>query len=300
MLWTVRYDYEPGWKLKKHSHDYHQMLYILSGSGEYIIENRIFPISKGKLFYIKPNQAHSLVTDPARGDTVKTLDIKFYVNDKELENKIKEFESEIVLEDNHIPELLKKIRREGLEKESYYNEISVIYLLEIIFQICRIHENIKNNIENKNAGKKTDIIEHEEGCNICDAFMEYIKEHYMEDLTLKKIARETGYNQSYICQQLKEVYNCTPMTLLYKFRINKAKELIVNTDYGLKEISELVGFKTIHHFTRKFKEYQGLNPGEFRDRERHGIRKDVYFNDNFVNRDITIKSTPDLNHGQKK
>lgn len=286
----MRYDYEPGWKLKKHSHDYHQMLYILNGSGEYIIDNKIFPISKGKLFYIQPNQVHSLHTDTGKGNAVKTLDIKFHVNEKELEKKIKLFKSEIILEEKHIPEILKKIRKEGLKKDSFYNDISVIYLMEIIFKICRIHENYKKELKNEDVEKKVDIIEHEEGCTINDAFLKYIKKHYMEDLTLKKIAKGLGYNQSYICQQLKEIYNCTPMILLYKFRIKKAGELIINTDYSLKEVSELVGFKTIHHFSRKFKEYQGITPGQFRDEERDGIRKDIYFNNNFVNKDITIKN----------
>jgi hypothetical protein len=37
-----------------------------------------------------------------------------------------------------------------------------------------------------------------------------------------------------------------------KFRVEKARELIERFDYSLKEVAELVGFKSIHHFTRVF------------------------------------------------
>lgn len=266
------------------------MLYILNGCGEYVIENKIFPISKGKLFYIQPNQVHSLVTDTDKGNSVKTLDIKFRVKEKELEKKIKLFKSEVILEEKDIPLLLKKIRKEGLEKDIYYNEFSVIYLMEIIYIICRKHVDIYRGLKNKKNEKKLETIEHYEECTVNEAFIEHIKKHYMDDLSLKKIAKSLGYNQSYICQQLKKVYKCTPITLLYKFRIKKARELITNTDYSLKQVSELVGFKTVHHFSRKFKEYQGITPGQFRNKERDGIRKNIYFNNNFVNKDITIKN----------
>jgi AraC-like DNA-binding protein len=65
--------------------------------------------------------------------------------------------------------------------------------------------------------------------------------------------------------------------------VEKACELMIYSDYSLKQISEMTGFKSIHHFSRVFREQKGISPGQFCRMEREGIRKDVYIDDSFDN-----------------
>lgn len=100
---------------------------------------------------------------------------------------------------------------------------------------------------------------------VCMKFINYVQENIAEELFLKNIASELGYNQSYICQSFKENYDLSPMSFLYKFRVKKAAELLKHSGHSLNQIARKTGFKTVHHFNRIFSKYQGKPPGEYRE-----------------------------------
>jgi AraC-like DNA-binding protein len=71
-------------------------------------------------------------------------------------------------------------------------------------------------------------------------------------------------------------------------RIERAKELLRGSDLPIKEICWECGFKSIHHFSRAFKDDQGVPPAAWREREREGVWQNVVITPGFVNRDITL------------
>ena len=48
------------------------------------------------------------------------------------------------------------------------------------------------------------------------------------------------------------MYGTTPIRYINRIRLRKAKELLVNTDTSVSEIADLVGFQSIHYFSRFF------------------------------------------------
>jgi AraC-like DNA-binding protein len=58
----------------------------------------------------------------------------------------------------------------------------------------------------------------------------------------------------------------TPILYLNWIRIEKAKDLLENTDTSISEISELIGFQSIHYFSRYFKKKENCTPTEYRIR----------------------------------
>jgi len=124
---------------------------------------------------------------------------------------------------------------------------------------------------------------------LCNAVFKYIKKHYKEEMALRSLADALGYNQSYIGQAFKHNTKTTPVRFLYSYRIAKAKELIAYSDYNLKEIATITGFKTIHHFARMFHNLEGVTPGQWREREKEGIRKGIFLNESFENKTLLIR-----------
>lgn len=52
---------------------------------------------------------------------------------------------------------------------------------------------------------------------------------------------------------------------IFKYRIYKACELTAYSELQLTQVSDMVGFKNIQHFSRIFKKFIGIPPGEYRN-----------------------------------
>jgi transcriptional regulator GlxA family with amidase domain len=102
-------------------------------------------------------------------------------------------------------------------------------------------------------------------------------------LNLPRIADTLQRSDRHIRQHFEECLGMPPMRYLLQYRIKRAEELIRYSDYALKEVAELVGFKTIHHFTRVFREVAGESPAAWRRKYRAGICKDVCIQPHFSN-----------------
>ena len=113
--------------------------------------------------------------------------------------------------------------------------------------------------------------------------LEFIQSHYAENLDLPRIAETVQRSDRHVRQHFEDCLGVPPMRYLLQYRVKKAKDLIQYSDYALKEIAELVGFKTIHHFTRVFHEIAGESPGAWRRKYQAGICKDVCIQPHFSN-----------------
>ena len=56
----------------------------------------------------------------------------------------------------------------------------------------------------------------------------------------------------------------TPLRYLNQARVEKAKELLQYTTFNVSEVSAQVGFKSIFHFSKVFRQISGRNPSEFK------------------------------------
>lgn len=285
VLWVARYDYKPGWELKQHYHNHYQIIYVVRGTGIFTLNEYEQVIRPGTLFFIKPGDSHGLVNKSS--DALKTLDIKFIIRGDEDEEIASNTKSIYLFTDTVIHDLFEKIRQEGLNKKPFYKELSREYLIEMLYLLLRYENEKLNTPEEKSASiiPETDDAGHR--------VAEYIKSHFSGEMSLDSISSELGYNKSYICQVFKRDYNTTPMNYLYRYRIEKAGELMIRSDYTIKQISEMTGFKSIHHFARTFRNFKGMTPGQWCNKEREGIGKDIYLNDRFCNSASLFTDAPE-------
>lgn len=92
----------------------------------------------------------------------------------------------------------------------------------------------------------------------------YIKNHYDEKISVSDLAEMENYNLSYFIEKFHNLTGFTPAEYLRVVRINKAKELLQNSNYNLVEIAVSVGYGSHCAFTRAFKETEGISPNDYR------------------------------------
>ncbi|GAA4800125.1 AraC family transcriptional regulator [Olivibacter ginsenosidimutans] len=82
-------------------------------------------------------------------------------------------------------------------------------------------------------------------------------------LSLRQLALEIGSNEFTLKKGFKTLFGTTVFGMINDLRMQYARQLIVEGNLSLKQISEQVGYKNISHFTSSFKRKFGLTPGRF-------------------------------------
>ena len=96
----------------------------------------------------------------------------------------------------------------------------------------------------------------------------YIEQHYAEELTLGKIAEEIYVSPPYLSNIFKEKMDINLMSYIHKVRVEKAKKLLLESSLSIQKVAELVGYRHEKHFMQIFKKACGMTPSQFRFRKK--------------------------------
>lgn len=92
---------------------------------------------------------------------------------------------------------------------------------------------------------------------------EYIDQYYSKGITLEDVANSVNLSPNYFSNLFKEEYDETFIERLTRVRMMKAKEIIEENTYSLKEISFMIGYNDPNYFSRVFKRYYDISPKHF-------------------------------------
>lgn len=93
----------------------------------------------------------------------------------------------------------------------------------------------------------------------------YIKSHFTEDISLREVADRVNLNPSYFSTILKKYTGMSYSEHITQARIDKAKSLLLKSDYKVYEIGERVGYQNVYYFDKIFKKVTGLSPSEYKN-----------------------------------
>lgn len=100
--------------------------------------------------------------------------------------------------------------------------------------------------------------------NIYQRMIEYVEEHYEFELTREDLARKFALSPGYISTVFKRHSGHSFKEALVELRLEKAQQMLLNTDYTLDYIAAQCGFHYVSYFIEVFRKYHTLSPGEFR------------------------------------
>nr|WP_288914465.1 response regulator [uncultured Lachnoanaerobaculum sp.] len=126
----------------------------------------------------------------------------------------------------------------------------------------RLFELINTAIENVRSMQKTDSIVHSQK----DVIKDYIDRNYKKDISAKDVAGILGYSDVYFSKVFKQLFDDNFINYLTKIRIDRAKVLLKDVSFNIKEIGKSVGYADSNYFTKVFKRSIGMSPSEYRNR----------------------------------
>ena len=94
--------------------------------------------------------------------------------------------------------------------------------------------------------------------------MDYIAEHYCEKIYIEKLSEMIGVSADYFTKMFKDSIGKTPIEYINGLRVNRAMQLLCDTDISMAEIAESTGFCNPNYFHKIFKQYMDTSPLAYR------------------------------------
>lgn len=97
---------------------------------------------------------------------------------------------------------------------------------------------------------------------------QYVAEHYSDiNLNVAMIAEAFNLNATYLSRYFKEETGENLLSYVNRYRIEQAKKLLDTTDETVTVIASQTGFINIASLIRTFKKYEGITPGQYKEKQ---------------------------------
>ncbi|WP_310830067.1 AraC family transcriptional regulator [Paenibacillus pedocola] len=97
-----------------------------------------------------------------------------------------------------------------------------------------------------------------------ERIIQYLKGNYREEIVFEDMAKEIGISYSYMRKIVYEQTGKSMIDFVNQLRIEKAKELLMDTELTIKQIAAEVGYFNVQSFNRFFRKYEGMPPSSYK------------------------------------
>jgi YesN/AraC family two-component response regulator len=247
-----------------HFHSSYELYYLLSGERQFFINDRTIIAKEGDLVLIKPNILHktSNAVLPNHERTIINFTEKFFLTSKA--DMIESFKplfnneytiisfspSDRIEVENHLTHIIKEITKKDTAFEIYSSTL----LVQLLIYCCRfLKENTSTTLHYLSPI-------HERISEV----VRYINKNYNKELSLQLLSDNFYISPYYLSRAFKEATGFTFIEYLNSLRVKEAIKLLQETNLKVNIIVQKVGFGSITHFGRVFKEVTGHAPLYYR------------------------------------
>lgn len=256
LLYISASQYDKDWHSTMHSHQCTELFYVISGQGEFQIEEVSFSVVAGDLVAINPNIMHtekSIHRSPMEY-IVLGLDGGGILLDEISDPRYCAFQCGKAAKD--ILFYMRQILSELEQRPPYFSTVAN-NMLEILYIKLLRYKAVSVQLEPATKQSRE-----------CAFIKRYIDTNYMEAITLDTLAEITHLNKYYLAHTFTKEYDIAPINYLIDRRIKESRYYLSNTDYRITQIAQLVGFSSASYFSQAFHKAESISPKEYRLRYR--------------------------------
>lgn len=241
----------------KHWHQRTEFLLVHSGNCRVWIGKEEFPGKPGDVFVIHSGEIHTLNCEKNCFLYVCTFDPSILYSFQPEVQFLQPFIPAEALERlsllEQVREIFAEMLREKQQEKSWHDVL-------IRSDIIRLYSLFVRHFPREVSASKqsmTKFLHFQQA--LC-----FIAEHFGEDIKLSDVAKTINYNPSYVSSLFVTYTGVNFKNYLDSFRINKAVDLIKNTNTTIADISAQCGFENIRTFNNTFKRVTQMTPSQMR------------------------------------
>lgn len=252
-----------------HTHDFHELVLIRSGSGVQVVNGKEYVITPGDLFVLRERDVHGFramrnltlfnigfQNSALAGFLDKLMSIPGFFPLFVLEPAARQF-----LTHSGRMRLAPGVRTEAtglmdrIEQEFHQQEPgSEIMLTSLFLHLVTL-------VSRQARGSLPEPGRHWPSLL---RVLEHLETHYQEPVSLQTLSELVNMPASTLLHQFRKALNTTPIRYLNAFRVNKASDLLLNSTCSITQVALATGFMDSNYFSRTFRAFMKLSPRDFR------------------------------------
>lgn len=249
-----------------HHHDEYELYFLFYGSVNYIIDNDTYDVDSGNVVWIPPYTDHK--TLPFKSERHKRL--LFWISSEWLNDCLKDHKELAEFYSKH------RIIKMSQKNITLFRKISNLLLQEYYSKRKKLHSDdaIKGILTAilVHLKQSSQVIEGQTSLSnsanyVPDKLMAYVNTHFTEDISLTTLAEQVNMNPIYVSSLFKKNFGITFKDYRLKLRIDKAKQLLKDTNLTVEAIAADCGFHSNNLFCKTFKREVGMSPLSFRNND---------------------------------
>lgn len=264
------FEYAKDYVFEGEKHDFWEFLYVDKGEVEVMAGSLGFKLKQGEIIFHKPNEFHNVW---ANGKVAPNLIVLSFECKSPA---IKYYENKILTISDFEKNLLVQIINEA--KEAFTSELDITYLkklekrqeslfgcehlIKIYLEQLLISMIRKGNSVNSNSRLSTATKERSD-TDLLQRIINFLNENVTKNITFDDVCRFSSLSRTSLKVLFKDKKGTGVIEYFKKLKIEEAKKMIREGQYNFTQISEILGYASIHYFSRHFKNVTGMTPSEY-------------------------------------
>ncbi|MFV0254994.1 MAG: helix-turn-helix transcriptional regulator [Erysipelotrichaceae bacterium] len=240
----------PNYKFTGEVHNHWELTMVDNGQLKTDIIDKSFTLENYQMLLYSPGQFHNQYTTADHSCSYLTIMFDMECTEAEkLQNKI--FDG-----NKNITNAINNFVRFSDANSTYSNDLMICHLQEIIIRL------LYNDLIEEKPIVSTPMQQKFEN-ELLNELIIYINDNIYKRLTIEELCQEFYLSRSTLQQLFKNNLATAPKQYINDLKLHKSQLLIKESKYTISEISNLLGFSSIHYFSRKFKQQFGITPTDY-------------------------------------
>lgn len=251
LLYVSSAQYGGDWHSAMHAHDCTELFYVVSGTGQFKVEDQLFPVAADDLVIINPNVEHTELSRDNRPLEYIVLGVDGLEFSPSQDGDSRYCVMQFRGQREDILPSLRSLLREAEEKQHGY-ELVCQNLMEVLTVRLGRRAEFSAAPGGQYASKE------------CALVRRYIDSHFKENITLSQLSDLVHINKYHLVHTFSREYGISPISYLISRRLQESKYLLSRTNHSLSQISHMLGFSSPSYFSQSFRRSEKMSPLEYR------------------------------------
>ncbi len=235
------------------THDYFELTYVDLGAMTTVVDGVRYELKERELMIYGPGQFHT--QEISSEGPCSYVTVIFDMESSQFEPLL----NRVFPYDKKIHTLIKTFILESTSQLPYMNSLMLCLLQETIIRLLQ-NDFIGSHAENEHL--VTGARQHYQD-EFLEKILAYIDENICKPMTIAEICQKFSLSRSSLQILFKENLNQSPKKYINELKMEKSRQMICEDKYTISEIALMMGFNSIHYFSRAFTQKYHISPSEY-------------------------------------